>query len=89
MAIGFVTALVAAPMAVVTVGTPAVSWACAPSELNQMGKCCPDGWTLDARAGFCEQPAATPDDSDPPHAGVHRGALCAPNIPIVNWRPCF
>jgi hypothetical protein len=86
-----VTALVAAPMAVATLGTPAVSWACAPSELNQMGKCCPNGTTLDARSGFCDQTDAVSDQDqpDPPSAGVHRGALCAPNIPIVNWRPCF
>jgi hypothetical protein len=84
-----VTALVAAPMAVATLGTPAVSWACAPSELNQMGKCCPNGTTLDARSGFCDQVASATDDSSDSNGDVHRGRVCAPNIPIVNWRPCF
>jgi hypothetical protein len=88
-----VTALTAAPMAVATIGTPALSWACAPSELNQMGKCCPNGWSLDALSGFCEQPAAAPNQapgsSGVTNGGVHRGSVCAPNIPIVNWQPCF
>jgi hypothetical protein len=94
-ATGFVTALIAAPLAVATVGTPAVSWACPVGQVDQTGGCapnCQDGQVLDTRSGSCEEPAAAP--AHPPHppkwnGGVTPGAICAPIIPAIGWRACI
>jgi hypothetical protein len=88
-------ALIAAPSAVATVGTPAVSWACPVGQVGQVGSCapyCPDGQLLDTRSGSCEEPASAP--AHPPHRPKWNGdltpgfAICAPIIPAIGWKAC-
>ena len=61
-------ALATAPMAVVTVGSPAVSWACLPGETGVTNGCAPfclPGLALDTQTGLCVRDPRVPPPPPP------------------------
>ncbi len=99
--LGVLTGVLAAPMAVATIATPAVSWACPVGQVPQGGGCaayCPPGALLDTQSGSCVQPAAAPAPPPPPPAPAWNGditpffSVCAgvpTPIPFVGINACI
>jgi hypothetical protein len=64
----FMAALVTAPMAAVTVVSPAVGWACLPGETGVTNGCAPfclPGLALDTQTGLCVRDPRVPPPAPP------------------------